>query len=176
MNRFTFRTPPAPNKVETAARPPRGGIYTAMEKRLLNEFQRDFPLTPRPYAELARALGTDAGTVKAALRRLQANGAISRIGPVFRPNAVDVSLLAAMAVPENQLEDVAAVVNSYPEVNHNYEREHRFNLWFVLHADDSDRLHAVLDEIEARTAIPVLRLPILDDYHIDLGFDLAWHN
>jgi hypothetical protein len=66
------------------------------------------------------------------------------------------------------------VVSGYPEVNHNYEREHAFNLWFVLTAPDADRLRAVLEEIASRTGIPVMDLPMLEEYHIDLGLRLQW--
>jgi xanthine dehydrogenase molybdopterin-binding subunit B len=66
------------------------------------------------------------------------------------------------------------MVSEFTEVNHNYEREHRFNLWFVVVADDEDRLEAVLAEIEARCGYPVLDLPLLNEYFIDLGFDLKW--
>ena len=79
-----------------------------------------------------------------------------------------------MAVPAKRLEAVAALVSAYPEVNHNYEREDPLNLWFVAVAPDETRLAALFDEIEARTDLRVLRLPMIEDYHIDLGFKLKW--
>jgi len=148
--------------------------YSDLEKHLLNDFQRDFPLSSRPYAELAARLGVTEEQVLATLEDLQAQGAISRIGPVFRPHKVGASTLAAMAVPAARLDAVAELVSAYPEVNHNYERGHRFNLWFVVTAPDRARLDAVLGEISARTHLTVLDLPLLEDYHIDLGFDLQW--
>ncbi len=98
---------------------------------------------------------------------------VSRVGAVVRPNTVGVSTLAAMRVPTEQLEAVAALVNGYAEVNHNYEREHRLNLWFVATTTDAARLQAVLDDIAARSGIEVLAFPLLESYHIDLGFDLC---
>jgi hypothetical protein len=80
-----------------------------------------------------------------------------------------------MAVPPSILESVAAVVNGYTEVNHNYEREHRLNLWFVATAPDAARLQSVLDEITARTGYEVLSFPLVEDYHIDLGFEMRWN-
>lgn len=154
----------------TETRPP----LTELEQCLLNDFQRNFPLSHAPYAELAERLGTTEQTVLETLRRLQEQGAISRIGPVFRPHRVGASVLAAIAVPEDRLAEVAELVNGYAEVNHNYEREHRFNLWFVLTAPDAVRIQEVLDEIEYLTALPVMALPMLEDFHIDLGFDLRW--
>ncbi len=143
-----------------------------LDRRLLNDFQHDFPLVDEPYAEIARRLGTSEAEVLARLARLKGEGAISRVGAVVRPNTVGVSTLAAMAVPPERLEEVARIVNGFEGVNHNYEREHRLNLWFVATAADADRLRAVLDDIAARSGIEVLPFPLLEDYHIDLGFEL----
>jgi DNA-binding Lrp family transcriptional regulator len=141
---------------------------------LLNEFQQGMPLTSAPYADIARQLGVYETTVLETLQRLQTEGVISRVGAVFRPNRIGASTLAAIAVPADELEDVATMVNQFAEVNHNYEREHRFNLWFVVVADDEDQLESVLAEIEERCGYPVLDLPLLNEYFIDLGFDLKW--
>lgn len=145
-----------------------------LEKRLLNEFQRDFPLSPTPYADMAKRVGATEAEVLEALARLTASGAISRVGPVIRPHSIGVSTLAAMRVPPERLAEVAALVSEYPEVNHNYEREHEVNLWFVLAAPTKQRLRQVLSEIERRTGLAVLDLPLLADYHIDLGFEIKW--
>jgi DNA-binding Lrp family transcriptional regulator len=142
------------------------------EFRLLNEFQRGFPLTPTPFAEIAVRLGSDESTVLATLRRLQADGTISRVGAVFAPRAVGASTLAALAVPRDRLEAVAAMVSAHPGVNHNYEREHAFNLWFVATAADEAALSALLAEIGGATACSPIALPLLEEFHIDLGFDL----
>lgn len=144
----------------------------ALDQRLLNDFQRGFPLTPTPYADIARELGVTEAEVLARLEMLLASGAVSRVGAVLRPNTVGVSTLAAMIVPPERLAEVAALVNGYIEVNHNYEREHELNLWFVATALDAGRLQAVLDDIAARSGIEVLAFPLLEDYHIDLGFEL----
>ena len=138
-------------------------------KRLLSDFQRDFPLTPTPYADIAQGLGVEEEDVIQAYKELKDAGTISRIGAVVRPNRMGASTLAALAVPPKRLEEVAELVNGYHEVNHNYEREHRFNLWFVLTAPDYDRVEAVLDEITHLTGLPSLYLPMVQDYHLDLG-------
>jgi DNA-binding Lrp family transcriptional regulator len=148
--------------------------YSKLEQRLLNDFQHDLPLSAAPYADLARQLGVYETTILENLQRLQTEGVISRVGPVFRPNRVGVSTLAAMAVPADELESVAAIVNDFAEVNHNYERDHHFNLWFVVIAPDDKNLQAVLEAIEQRCGYPVLDLPMQDDYFIDLGFELKW--
>jgi DNA-binding Lrp family transcriptional regulator len=145
---------------------------TELDRRLLNDFQQDFPLSATPYADMARALGVTEDEVLARLEKLKQAGAISRVGAVVRPNTIGVSTLAAMAVPPEELEAVAAIVNGYAEVNHNYEREHRLNLWFVATAPDLEHLTAVLDEIAGRCGYEVLSFPLVEDYHIDLGFEM----
>ena len=146
----------------------------SLDRRLLNEFQQDFPLVARPYAAVAERLGTGAGEVMDRLARLSRGGAVSRVGAVFRPHAVGASTLAALAVPEAELERIAALVSAYPEVNHNYQREHRLNLWFVVTAPSDAAVQAVLAGIAARTGLEVLDLPLLEHFHIDLGFDIKW--
>ncbi|MCX7219968.1 MAG: Lrp/AsnC family transcriptional regulator [Burkholderiales bacterium] len=151
----------------------KSGPANAFEFSLLNGFQRDFPLLARPYAALAQQLDSDEATVIASLRHLQQSGTISRVGAVFRPNAIGASALAALAVPAERLAEVAAFVSARAEVNHNYEREHHYNLWFVASAATLEHLHAALHEIElACDCGAVLILPMLEDFHIDLGFDL----
>jgi len=143
-----------------------------LEFRLVNDYQRDFPLCAEPFAEIARRVGASADAVMEAYARLAAGGALSRIGAVFGANRVGASTLAAMRVPAARLEEVAQRVSSRAEVNHNYEREHEWNLWFVATAPDAARLAAALAAIERDCGLPVMRLPLEEDFHIDLGFDL----
>jgi DNA-binding Lrp family transcriptional regulator len=143
-----------------------------LTQRLLNDFQRDFPLSPRPFDQIARSLDTDSSTVLARLRVLQRQGAVSRVGPVFRPNTVGVSTLAAIAAAEADLERIGTLVSAFPEVNHNYEREHRYNLWFVCTAADQPALARTLGLIGETTGHAVLTLPLVRAFHIDLAFDM----
>lgn len=145
---------------------------TDLEFRLLNDWQHGFPLVSRPYAELARKLDCDESRVITTLADLTGRGHISRIGAVFRPHVLGHSTLAAVACPAERLEAVARRIDAFPEVNHNYEREHRFNLWFVVTAPTPGRVAATLAEIERDTGLNCLDLPMRADYHIDLGFNL----
>jgi DNA-binding Lrp family transcriptional regulator len=146
--------------------------YSPLEFSLLNDWQRDFPITAQPFAELATKVGADGTAILATLRRLQARGAISRVGAVFAPRRIGASTLAALAAPAERLEQIAAQVSARPEVNHNYQREHHYNLWFVATAADPAALAAALTSIERETGCAVLSLPLEQEYHIDLGFDL----
>lgn len=146
---------------------------SALDLALLDRWQRDFPLVPRPFATLAEALDLDEDLVIARTRDLKARGLVSRVGAVVRPNTAGASTLAALAVPPARLEAVARRVNAEPGVNHNYEREHEINLWFVATALDRAALNATLARIAADTGLEVLDLPLERAYHIDLGFPLA---
>lgn len=141
-----------------------------IEHRLLNDYQRHFPLVPTPYTHIAHELKTDTATILNLLSELNSRGKVSRVGPVFKPNMIGSSTLAAMSIPNEHLQKVADFVNSYPEVNHNYEREHTLNLWFVVVATDQKKLNYVLDEIQRISGYEVLNLPLMKEYHIDLGF------
>jgi len=145
-----------------------------LDKRLLNDFQRDFPLTAQPFAEIAQTLGVSEEEVLTRLQALTAQGTVSRVGPVIRPRTIGVSTLAAMRVPPPRLAETAARINAHPEVNHNYEREHELNLWFVVAAASGPQLQATLNAIEDETGYTVYSFPMLEDYHIDLGFRLPW--
>jgi len=147
---------------------------TPLERRLLDAYQHGLPLEPRPFARIATELGVSEREVLESLARLQEAGVVSRVGPVLRPNRVGVSTLAAMAVPQERLDDVAAMVSALPEVNHNYAREHHFNLWFVVTASDRAHLESVLDTVAEGTGLEVMDLPMLEEYFIDLGFGLQW--
>lgn len=151
----------------------------AFELSLLNHFQRDFPLVAKPFAAMAERLGCAEAEVLDTLRALRSRGAVSRVGAVVTPRRIGASTLAALSAPPNRLAEVADRVSAYSEVNHNYEREHAFNLWFVLAAADPARLAAALQQIRRETACPVISLPLQEEFHIDLGFDLCggrrWH-
>jgi siroheme decarboxylase len=143
------------------------------EFRLLDEYQHGFPLFSAPFARIADEVGSDESSVLAAFSTFQVTGRVSRIGAVFAPRRIGASTLAAMAVPPSRLAEVAAIVSNFAGVNHNYEREHRFNLWFVVTASTADRLDETLVAIRVACGLPLLRLPLEEEFHIDLGFALA---
>ncbi len=151
-------------------------MLSPLHKQLLNDYQRNFPVSPRPYLDIANELGVSEVEVMEALAELNAADVITRIGSVIPPNRIGVSTLAAMAIPERRLQEIAQLVNGYPEVNHNYEREHDFNLWFVIIAHDNKHLQRVIADIEQQTGFSVMSLPLLDDYFIDLSFNMDLHD
>lgn len=144
-----------------------------LRERLLNDWQRDFPLRDDPFGAIARTLGRTRHEVLAELQAAHAEGVLQRIGGVFAPTCAGDSLLAAMCVPEPLLEAVAAKVSAHPAVNHNYAREHAINLWFVLAGPTRAAVETALREIEAETGRAALRLRLVRPYRIDLGFELG---
>jgi DNA-binding Lrp family transcriptional regulator len=143
------------------------------DRLLLNRIQSDFPITPRPFLDLGRELGMTEDDVIARVRRLLEAGTINRLGPVLSPTAVGGErTLAAMSVPPERLEEVAALVNSFEAVSHNYEREHHYNLWFVLSAEEPGEVERALAAIERETGIAVMNLPALEEYFLGVRFQL----
>jgi len=157
---------------ERAVIPP-VSMVSGAELKLLNDYQRDFPLITRPFARLARETGLPEAQVLACLDDWVANGTVSRVGPVFSPRRVGASTLAALKAPPAILNDIAQMVSMHSEVNHNYAREHEWNLWFVVTAPDGGTLERVLRQIRRDTGCAVIALPLRSEYHIDLGFDLV---
>ena len=152
--------------------------YSPLEFSLLNGWQRDFPLVSNPFAEIGMSVGADntpfstEADVIATLNRLATRGAISRIGAVFAPRRVGVGALAAVAAPAEKIEVIAAQINAHATVNHNYQREHRYNLWFVVTAPNKSGLDATLMQIEQETGCATIAMPLAEEFHIDLAFDL----
>jgi DNA-binding Lrp family transcriptional regulator len=139
---------------------------------LLNEWQHSFPLVRAPFSAIGHSVGLGEREVIETYRRALAEGALSRIGGVFDSRAGGAGVLAALAVPPERLDEVARLVSAHPGVNHNYEREHRVNLWFVMTGFDAAAVARDLDQLAERVGLPLLRLPMRAVYRIDLGFDL----
>lgn len=145
---------------------------SATELALIDRWQRGFPLEPRPYATVGRSVGLDEETTIATFERLIDDGIITRIGAIVKPHAIGASTLAAMCVPRARIDTVASQVSAEPLVNHNYEREHALNLWFVVAGPDQHALTQALARIQRTTGLGVLALPLVQAYHLDLGFSL----
>ena len=143
----------------------------ARDRILLNNVQGGFPLASRPFLEIGERLSMTEGEVIARIRRLLDEGALSRFGPVLNAIALGgARTLAAMRVPPERLEEVAATVNSFDAVSHNYEREHNFNLWFVVSSEDPLGVERALSAIREKAGLPVTDLPALEEYFVEVRF------
>ena len=130
-----------------------------LDRDLLNTIQTDFPLDPRPYRVLGERLGIPEAEALARVQALAESGVIRRIGPSFDSRKLGhVSTLVAMKVPPDRLDEVAALISSYPQVTHNYGREHEYNLWFTLVCPSRGEIDRIASEISERTGIGDLHL------------------
>ncbi|MGD8712224.1 MAG: Lrp/AsnC family transcriptional regulator, partial [Thiohalophilus sp.] len=103
------------------------------DKDIINQMQQGFPICENPYAEVATSLGLNEDELIGRLQAMLDDRTLTRFGPMYQAERLGGAFsLVAMAVPEQDFERVADIVNDFPEVAHNYEREHRFNMWFVL--------------------------------------------
>lgn len=143
-----------------------------IDRGLIDGWQRGFPLTPLPFEAVGATLATPGTDVIARIGRYIAEGAVSRLGAVVRPNTAGASTLVALATPEGELETVAAMVGDEPGVNHSYEREHAYNLWFVVTGATRAAVASAIARIEQRTGLAALDLPLARAFHIDLGFPI----
>jgi DNA-binding Lrp family transcriptional regulator len=139
------------------------------DRRLIDRLQSGLPIVEAPFAAAAAELGLSEDEVVERLRRLVELKVLSRVGPMYDAVRLGGGLtLAAMAVPEARFDEVAELVNAYPEVAHNYRREHRCNMWFVLATERPERVAEVLAEIAPRTGLVVLDLPKEEEYFLAL--------
>ena len=149
-------------------------LMDSVDRQLLDIIQTGFPLTPRPYADLGQMLGIAEEEALERVRGLKARKIIRRLGANFQSAKLGfVSTLCAAKVPQDKMETFVADVNAKPGVTHNYLREHRYNLWFVLTAPHRAQIDQVLAQIAAETGLAPLDLPMQRAYRIDLGFPLG---
>lgn len=140
-----------------------------IDRRIINELQGGFPLVERPYAAAAERIGIDEEELIDRLRKLLDDRALSRFGPMYNADRMGGAFsLVAMQVPPEALEEVAARVNAFREVAHNYERDHAFNLWFVLAVERPERIAEVLAEIESVTGYPAYDMPKEREFFVEL--------
>jgi len=144
-----------------------------VDAALIDGFQSGFPIRERPFDAVGGRLGVPAEEALERVEALRDDGVFRRFGAVLNPPVIGSSTLAAVAAPEERFDEIAAVVNDYRQVNHNYARDHAWNMWFVVTAGSRERRDEILADIEARTGCPVLVLPMLTDYYIDLEFPVV---
>ena len=145
---------------------------------ILNALQDDLPLVSRPWGAIAGRLGIPEPELLGRMKKLAETGIIRGISPVLesRPLGLHAATLIALRVPKERLDEVAAIISSYAEVSHNFQRDHDYSLWFTIAAKDEAGVHAVLDEILERSGIPapdMLDLPTVRRIKIDVRFSFS---
>jgi DNA-binding Lrp family transcriptional regulator len=145
-----------------------------IDKAILNRIQSQFPITSRPYLTVGNELGLTEKEVVERVARLKKIGIIRRIGGNFVPGKLGfVSTLCAAKVPAAKIEQFAEVVNRYPGVTHNYQRDNEYNVWFTFISPSMDEIEANLEEIAAETGVQdILNLPATRVFKIKAQFDV----
>ncbi len=149
-------------------------ILDDTDRRILNRIQTRFPITLRPYKTIAEDLGLTEDDVIDRIRKLKEKDVIRRIGGNFVPEKVGfVSTLCAARVPEDAIDQFAAVVNRYNGVTHNYQRDHEVNIWFTFIAPSMAEIVANLAQISRQTGVgEILNMPATRVFKIKAKFDL----
>ncbi|MDH5485406.1 MAG: Lrp/AsnC family transcriptional regulator [Gammaproteobacteria bacterium] len=142
---------------------------TAVDRTLINQLQGGFPLTEHPWDELAEKLSIPAEDMIERIRLMQANGLISRFGPIYNAERMGGGLtLAAVKVEPERFAEVNDIINSFDQVAHNYERDHELNMWFVIATESPEEIQVVIDKIEAQTGLDVYNMPKQEEYFLEL--------
>jgi len=146
-------------------------VLDSLDKCIINRLQDGFPISEHPYAEVAAELGTDEATLIARIDVLLEAGVLTRFGPLYHAEQLGGGLtLAAMCVAAEDFERVAEQVNAFPEVAHNYARDHELNMWFVLATETPERIQMVLQAIEQATGYRVYNMPKKEEFFVGLKF------
>lgn len=140
-----------------------------VDRRLINALQGGFPLVAEPYRQVADSLGVSEAELLQRLDSLLERRVLTRFGPMFQiERAGGAFVLAALRVPEADFERVTAQVNAFPEVAHNYRREHELNMWFVLATATPQGIAETIAAIEAATGLPVFAFPKEREYFVEM--------
>lgn len=144
-----------------------------LDRKIINELQRNFPVCDHPFAVAAEQLGTTEMELIARLQRLTDEKYLTRFGPLFNAEQFGGAVsLCAMAVPEDDFDLMTERVNAFPQVAHNYQRDHALNMWFVLATETQNELEQTIRAIESDTGLPVLNMPKLQEFYVGLHFEV----
>jgi len=143
-----------------------------IDKAIINTLQNGFPVCESPYQQVAEQLGLAEAVLIERLEKLLKNGTLSRFGPMYHAEAMGGALtLAAVKAPETHFLEVADIINSFPEVAHNYARNHVLNMWFVIATETPERIEKVIQSIEEKTGLSVYNMPKLNEYFVQLKLE-----
>lgn len=140
-----------------------------LDRKIISLLQAGFPLSEEPYLEIAQQLGIEEQALLDRLSNLLEKNTLSRFGPMYDAQKLGGAFsLVAVRVPEEDFDKVTEIVNSYPEVAHNYKRDHDYNMWYVLATDSPEKIAEVNSDIEKKIGMKVFNMPKLDEYYIGL--------
>jgi len=143
-----------------------------IDRKIINELQGGFPVCESPFAEVAERLNMEEEDLLSRIKNMLDDGMLSRFGPMYHAERLGGGLsLVAMKIPETDFDKVAEQVNAFPQVAHNYQRDHELNMWFVLATEKASEVDDTLEAIEDRTGYKVYNMPKLHEFYVGLRFD-----
>lgn len=143
-----------------------------LDRAIVNRLQQGFPICESPYRQVAMELAIEEDELLNRLQRLLTDGVLSRFGPMYHAEQMGGALsLAALKVPAERFDDVADIVNAFPEVAHNYARNHALNMWFVLATEKPEQVAVVIAKIEQQSGLTVYNMPKIDEYYVGLQLE-----
>tara|TARA_R110002072_G_scaffold90500_5_gene202440 strand:+ start:13512 stop:13955 length:444 start_codon:yes stop_codon:yes gene_type:complete len=144
-----------------------------LDIKIIKKLQYGFPICEYPYAEVAREIDISESELISRLGNMLHDRTLTRFGPMYHAEILGGGLsLAAMSVPRDEFNQVSRIVNSMPEVAHNYERTHELNMWFVIATEHSEQLPKVIQQIEEKTGFHVYNMPKLEEFYVGFYLEL----
>ncbi|WP_442498622.1 Lrp/AsnC family transcriptional regulator [Methylobacter sp. sgz302048] len=143
-----------------------------LDKKIINALQGGFPICDAPYRQVALALNITEAELLTRLQNLRANGILTRFGPLYNAEQMGGALtLAAVKAPEDRFDEIADIINAFPEVAHNYARRHTLNMWFVIATETPEQVQQTIEAIERQTGLTVYNMPKIKEYFVNLKLE-----
>jgi DNA-binding Lrp family transcriptional regulator len=143
-----------------------------LDKEIINALQGGFPICDAPYRQVALALNITEAELLTRLQNLRANGILTRFGPLYNAEQMGGALtLAAVKAPEDRFDEIADIINAFPEVAHNYARRHTLNMWFVIATESPEQVQQTIEAIERQTGLTVYNMPKIKEYFVNLKLE-----
>lgn len=143
-----------------------------LDKHIINVLQDGFPICDAPYRQVAAELGLGEQELIDRLKALLANGTLTRFGPLYNAEQMGGALtLAAVKAPIERFDEITGIINAFPEVAHNYARNHELNMWFVIATETPEQIHETISAIAQQTGLNVYNMPKNKEYFVNLKLE-----
>lgn len=143
-----------------------------IDKLIINTLQNGFPICDAPYRQVAIQLGLAEQELLDRLKTLLDSGTLTRFGPLYNAEQMGGALtLAAIKAPTERYDEIADIINAFPEVAHNYARDHELNMWFVIATDTPEQIQQTINAIEQQTGLIVYNMPKNQEYFVNLKLE-----
>jgi DNA-binding Lrp family transcriptional regulator len=143
-----------------------------IDRLIINTLQEGFPVCDAPYQQVAIQLGLTEMELIDRLQALLNNGILSRFGPLYHAELMGGALtLAAVKAPSERFNEITDIINAFPEVAHNYARNHALNMWFVIATETPEQIQYTINAIEQQTGLAVYNMPKINEYFVGLKLE-----